>query len=501
MPEDGNWQRAYAVTILDMMPIYLAHGKWPEFAEKLKPTSSKYWYSQDIHTAAKKNWGSKFIGYFQNRPGRKMDDCMCPIRSTYVMDLAINFTDQPIPMGDPNTPWFYMVPFVGQDLPSGRKAGPQDCRLYPNRRLILTGEDCKIYDGPAFDWHAQVPIIPLTLDDWVHEPLGFSMIAEAAPLQQASDELLRGSLNKERALAHIGLTYDTNSVALKEANFDPLSPDIRVGHDGSVSDHAFQPILPEWCYKVEASTKQGIDYLNETMDYQMALNQVIALAKARAMKGTLDENALDKLAEGPLVMDISATMEASVCALAYQLKFLAMEYETTARMISWVGFDNVAPGTFDYDPAKLYPSHLPDELVSSGAQGDSKYTAVERARWMARNLHVNITPHTLHEQSQTSKVMRMLAMKQRGAPISWKSIMEASDIPDIPNMEKDFLAEKEQEIQLAARLKAETEAAGLGAPGAGQVKKPEGRPATAQHPPKMETKDGGTRPVVSESSK
>jgi hypothetical protein len=61
VPSDGNFQEAYAMILLDEVPIYAAHSKWPQYQDRLKPTASKYWYASEIRSAAKQNSWRKVV--------------------------------------------------------------------------------------------------------------------------------------------------------------------------------------------------------------------------------------------------------------------------------------------------------------------------------------------------------------------------------------------------------------------------------------------------------
>src|SRR5208337_4330233 len=115
------------------------------------------------------------------------------IRYTFVRDLRINNTGYELPMGDMGTTWFYKVPYIGKEILGGysngqpfmRPAQLEDCRVYPNLRLIISspGIERPLYDGPAFDWDPKIPIIQYTVDDWAWEPLGRSLVGDVASIE------------------------------------------------------------------------------------------------------------------------------------------------------------------------------------------------------------------------------------------------------------------------------------------------------------------------------
>ena len=118
---------------------------------------------------------------------------------TYVLDLRVNRGEvdekgkpildeegnpigKELEMGESGTSWYYKVPYLGQQIQRfeggkmvTRAATEDDCRVYPQRRLLISCENALMYDGPAFDWHGMVPLVPFYLDEWAWEQTGYSL--------------------------------------------------------------------------------------------------------------------------------------------------------------------------------------------------------------------------------------------------------------------------------------------------------------------------------------
>ena len=520
MPSNGDYQEAYAVTLLEEIPIYMAHSKWPLFQDKLLPTSSKYWYSRDIRQATKQNtWKSKAMSWWRPREEGDRDPEYCPLRWTTIIDNAINESGHTIPMGQPETSWYYEVPSYGAEIPDGkggaRKANENDARLYPNRRLIISGENCIPYDGPTFNWHGELDLIPFCLDKWPWEPIGFSMVHDGWELQRAIDEIDRGIQKKIRGELDMPLAYDINSVNPREADdVDPFEPRGRYGYDGDRTEGTpFKTIVPPEVYRVTPETLAVRKLWEESMDYTLQSRDIVELAKARALGKGMDQIEAMISASGPVVKDMCRDMEKSLGQVGGQVGWLILQYETTARLINLIGVDDVTMEVFDYDPSKIIPSHMkgedPHDPITQEAR-PSAYTDMERARWWAGNIAFYVTPHSAHEITQMSYRLMLLQGKQRGLPISNGTTMQSMEIPDVKiakgNFEQDrFYAEKEEEIEHAARMAKIAQVAGvdqgvinmLGGNPSGSGPKG-GRPPSGNKPPKQETKAGG-RPIISES--
>src|ERR1700678_1818133 len=171
-----------------------------------------------------------------------------------------------------------------------RKANPNDARLYPNRRLMISSDNCITYDGPGFDWHGMFPAASFALDAWPWEPAGFSLVRDGYEIQEAIKELERGNMDKARSQLDMALAFDTNAVTATEAKrFDPMQPRARVGYDGSALEGTpFQPVVPPEVLKITPESLALIQHFEQSLDSQMALTDVMALTKMRAV-GSMDE--------------------------------------------------------------------------------------------------------------------------------------------------------------------------------------------------------------------
>lgn len=519
LPSSNDWQSAYAVTILDEMPVAMAHGMFPLFQDRLLPASSRYWYADDaIRTASRGNILQRMFG---RRPSAGSDsemmNLLVPIRYTYVIDLSINKTKAEIPMGDPGTSWSYKVPYVGQEIhvgrdtqgrPLTRRADENDARLYPYRRLLISTDQVRLYDGPSFDWHGMLPLASFCYDDWPWEPLGFALAHDGFEINEAIKEITRGNMDKVRSQLDMALAFDTNAVSMSEARqFDPMQPRARIGYDGQALDgQPFQPVVPPEVLKVAPESMAFLEYLEGTLDAQLGVKDAMALARARAV-GSMDD--LEKLLEsfGPIIEDMSRSMEPSMRDIGNMVKYLILQYYTTPRVMQYIGPDGITPETFDYDPASLIPSHLPGEAP----EGASASSAAERARIFADNLRFFILPNSLHEMSQMVMKLGLIQLRKAGVKIDSQTIAEAWNVPNYGTIDGSTVMERfenEQEMDLiqAARMKELAGAEGLipppGAAGPGQAlpgKQQEGRPPSGQAPPALKSKDGGARSTITES--
>src|SRR5271156_5944188 len=279
LPRDRDYQRAYIVTLAIPFGIAEAHARFPE-------------YQQYIHPFAKKRYGrtkggEARRGYDQDRwrmhsiGGDQLEQA-CDIFYHYILDLRINYGDvddtgkpvldgdgnrvgKEIEMGEPGTSWFYKVPYVGQTVTRfedgrsiERPATEDDCRVYPQRRLMISCDNALMYDGPAFDWHGMVPLVPFYFDKWAWGDAN-SLFDGTYPLQDGIDDLARAIYRVAMARARMSKTYNMDittgdkqgKLTSRQAEgMDPFDPDTTWGVDGDIKEPFLRPPMPEWCYNI-----------------------------------------------------------------------------------------------------------------------------------------------------------------------------------------------------------------------------------------------------------
>lgn len=521
-PRTNNVQDAYAITLYDYMPIAEACTRFPLF-------------QGDIQTVGPRNFSTRLQARrldFAERTrygqqGRSFGDLYAEIRWTFIRDTRINTTGYELPMGDLGTTWFYKVPFVGQQILGGvfngqpymRSATPEDCRVYPNLRLIITssGMNKPMYDGPGFDWDSKMPVIQYTVDDWAWEPLGRSLVGDVSTIEVTTRKIERKMDAVITVTLNPPLGYNnTETGGPKIEHFDIFEEDVRLGVDGKPRE-TLQSVLPD-SVRVEGEHFNFLKYLKEAKQSQLGLTD---LGNLQNMKMNLANDTADKMLEsiGPIAKGIAARIERGNKAVGQRMKFLILQWFDVRRIMEYVGPENVAPETFDYNPDDLVPSHMPNEMVYGNyPEGASQYSQLDRARWFARNIRLISAPSTLLKITQMQRQLMMLQLKRGGAPLSWLTVFQNMDIAnperEIENSFKEDAKLQEmkimEQISIMAKLKAmgidpQALGGGEGGGGGGAAKgqgKGGGRPSSAQRAPRLGTKGaagGQPRTVVKES--
>ena len=400
-----------------------AHARFPDYQQFLTPFAKKKY--------GRTKGGEDRRSYDQTRwKMHNMDSQLeqhCDVYYSYILDLRINYgtlddegkpvldeqgnrVGQELPMGQPGTSWFYTVPFVGQEITrfeNGRSvvraATEDDCRVYPQRRLMISCDAALMYDGPAFDWHGMVPLVPFYFDKWAWGDAN-SLFDGTYPIQDAIDDLARSIYRVAMARARPGKVYNVDittgekqgKLTSRQAEgMDPFDPDVTWGIDGDIKEPVLRPPMPEWCYNIPEWLFKVIEILQNSIQRQLGLDQIKALEK---LKGSIQdpEKALD--AEGPVVMGTSRSMEMGLRDMGNIVKYLILQYKTTADIMQIVGAEGVPAEVFDYSPEMVVPSHMPGEqtIDAAGQPVPSAVDQYTRAKTFAKNLKYFITPHSLH---------------------------------------------------------------------------------------------------------
>jgi hypothetical protein len=522
-----DYQNAYIVTLAIPMGIAEAHARFPDFQQFLKPFAKrKYGRTKggdDRRTYDSQRWR------FHNIEGQL--ESYCDVYFTYVLDVRINYGEvdekgnpilgedgnpvgKELEMGQVGTSWYYKVPFVGQKITRfeggksvEREATEDDCRVYPQRRLLIHCDGALMYDGPGFDWHGMVPLVPFYLDEWAWEPTGYSLFNGTAATQDAIDDLMRSIYRVAMARAIPGKVYNVDittgekggKLTSRQAEgLDPLSPDITWGIDGDVKEPVMRPPMPEWCYNVPEWVMKVVEFLQATILRQLGHDQIKALEKLR---GNISdpEKLLD--AEGPTVMGTSRSMERGFRDLAEMLKFLIIQYMPVRTLIDYLGTDGIPATVFDYAPDMVIPSHMPGEQTvdASGQPVDSTTDVLTRAKTFARNLRTFMTPHSMHYIAQAKQRLDTLALLGKGVPVDPETLANIFDLPNWGPIDGSTIKEKvlswaKEQITQKAEIAKLEKAEGLvppepeGKPGPKPGQAGSGRPNTNKKPAQVAQK-------------
>jgi len=513
VPDDNKVQGAYAWSRIKFMPEYEAHAKFPKFQGQLRPVARRRYSgnaAKDRITLAERFRAGAGEPQYANWAAQ-MDE----IRYTTVRDLSLNDTKKPIAMGKPGMMESYVVPYLGQELPTAefiqpgirktRKATEEDCFLYPNLRCFVTqtGMQEPLYDGPFWDWHGMHPLARFSADEWPWEP-GYSLAADIMSLGDARRALMRGMDQTSRQRFDPAMMFDKTAGINRKTmeQFDPYEERARLGVDGPVDDKVVRTMLPEQLLSIPEFAFTFQKLICDDEDYMLGLNALNNLAKAKLASA---DDAIEKAQEeaGPIATDISHGMEEPMGEIMEMVLSDVLQYYPTGRVMQYVGPGGVSREVFDFQPESMVPSHGPDE---DPAKGSSIYTRMDRVKTFCANIHAQVAPGSLHGEVQTKTKLTVLQWQRAGGMISSETVAKNLDIPNWGTLEGNTELEKwqsEQKMKLEFAEKMRELATALqpqgaaGPPqpagGAGAKAKP-GRPPTGNKPAQMKTKGSSEGP-------
>jgi len=539
VPESGDHQEAYTVTIIKDLPVFMAHSMFPDNTRELQPDrdTPKTWMDRIKEKAA-----TVIRDVFSTEPEKSTaKNPTCRLYYQYVLDLAVNRSGKTMYMGyekkqvrNPvtqametkmfETPWSYTVPSIGEMVLRGyqKKEGQlepepiyamatvEEARIFPGRRLIIGNKDVVLYDGPMFDWHGKVPLIKFVANQWVFGD--FSMIHDVVSIHDTINEIDR--VTHQTVRNRFDPTLLMNTKAITRPDQKRIRSDIqgdRIGYNGGEAadpSKAVAPLFTPSFNTIEPWIKEFQTRLTSEEDYITGRPNFAALAK---MKVSVSDDATEKILQdaGPIVKGISRDMERSMRDFADMFKYYVFQYKTTPELIWAVGDDAMTPANFDYDPGNMIPSHLPHEFRDK----PSIYSKMQRARWAAEHVKFLLLPGTMHEIVQTQQKLVYMQLWAKGFPIDPVTLGEVLRLGNVGQLDGSTMIEryfnwkkKEMEMMIAIKKEAQ-ELLGEDAPQPendklgpkGGQKKTGGRPGSASAPPQVKTKGDGR--VVSTESK
>jgi hypothetical protein len=512
-PEDWDLQKCYAVVIRRQYPIFHVMRRYPLVAHLISPDGEAVskWRRLvnnliDRVTPTVHNTYGAQRGYRGEDPAGRQ---LVTVYDIYILDSQVNMGLAPIKMGVEGSPWEYTVPFYGQPIPIGmndprtgfpitRLANYHDARMFPYRRHIIATRTAILYDDTSRSWHGQVPLVKFRLDDWPFEYCGIPITKEPAKLQALYTSLLRAYDDSSNARLRPNMVYDKSRYSGEIGKIDPRVGGAVIGVNNMMGE-VFKLMQDPRYFGMEGNILEFMQQSEEGAIQLMGLHDLTAMAKAAQIPGS---DTIEKLAElaGPLATDMSRNMEASIRDLGELWKGDFFEYYNVRKRFQLLGRDGVTREDFDFDPSTLVPDNI--DIPPLGTSGSRS----ERARIHMRNFRFSIVPNSIYQMTQSTRMLLLLQLSRIGMPLAPKYILDQFSVPNPEQRIKEFWEYKAEEAQKMTQIQIMATASNPMAQLLGRIQQGvhgnpqgEGRPPTAQTPPHLEQKDGGTRSVISES--
>jgi hypothetical protein len=530
LPKTHDIQRAYAVIIREEMPLNLARAIYgetnPAFANQLTPDrDSPGWMQKGLQKL--QQFVSPALRVAGRSPGQSQNASFptVDIFHMYTMDRSINQSGAPIRMGAKLTNWEYVVPAVGDPLPTGIvnpatgspftvPATEAEARLFPLRRYTIFSRTALCYDGPSPYWHGAAPIARLTFGDWAWEALGSSTVPQLKNIQDGIVALMRGIEDSGAARLDPPAVVDDRMAATWGDAFNPRKAGVRARAPlDTIADPIKYPFPPEY-YNVPPWITEWITAQEARMDYLSGVTDLVAIAKAKQVPGA---DTLEKLMEmaGPIVQDTIRRVENPLQQLGEWRKAMYFQFYARPRMLTITGPEGV-------DVDKQY---IPEQLAPL-VPGETADAMSRRKRGYLEDYAYHVTESGINEIHRMTTKLLYLQIQKTGFPLSPWTIAQVLQIPNFGpppmgtnNEMERYIAwlhmQNEIQLDLAQQQAAGAmerglvpngaEGTGDGAPGEGGAKppgEPEGRPPSFNAAPKLQNKSdgaGGQRSTITTS--
>jgi hypothetical protein len=477
IPADNDIQKAYRVDIRIEMPLPMAHEKFPDFMETIKPDTEIPSRMARNFEKTRKAWrGLWEWKRSKNSQTAVSNPFPCAnIFYTFIKDNTINETGRTLCLGEPNSHWYYEVPSfydmegninqVGTNtfLPNGeerkRYLNREECKLFPCRRLIISCSSGILYDGPPQWGDGTIPVSPFYFDRIAGEFLGFSVIMDSMPIENSVNNMLQAM--EDSVIGRINPPIGVDSSVPKDIANQIKSLGVR-GLIGKVFQYsiahlqkAIVPLIDVSYFSIDAKAFELINLLQTLQDYVSGTQD---WAGAAALKQTpaaeTQEALLQKL--GVLTTDQAREQEKSFMYLGRIWLSFADQVYTIKKRLQILGKNALKPEYVDYDPSRF--EHV--------------YKQDSRPRWVVRREHMKnfatyVSPNSIQERNSIQNKLALLQIKKMQVPVTDKMIYDAFVGDDnFAQVEEEFYLEQQRKAMAAAKIQAEVqkimESAGVG---------------------------------------
>lgn len=444
---------------------------------------------------------------------------------TYLNDLSRNMTNKPLPMGDANANWAYVVE-------------PGDL-MYPQKRLIVSTPELVLYDGPNPFWHGMYPFARLKLWSVPWCFLGLSLLHDTIPIQDGINDSMKDIRLGIKQWMNPDVEFDKNAVSRAfQIGMDPQRPGkkIAVNMMGAPSREPFK--------KHDGPNPQvlalALEVYRELISQHDNLSGVANLQTLMQLRQLPGADTIQKYYEAltPELRQEGRAVEAFLRDVAQMHKFNIFQFQTSARRKNILGDAALALEDFDFDPDSLVPAMEP--LTMDPATGipqptpgylpqlDASRSRTDRAKAFAQMFVFTIAPNSILAMNAQERKMMTLQLARAGYVDFWTlhEVLETPNVgtpPPIPlpplqpvqdpvalaegmlagkyimdPMQPGQVLEIRTPMTITERLMAQQMM------GIGMTENPAGRKASGGAPPQAEEKsdgEGGSRTTITESDR
>lgn len=397
------------------------------------------------------------------------------VNTMYLDDKRVNKANHVVYMGnwekgdkgglEPTNQWSYKV--------------PPGAPLYPFKRMIVWCTGHVLYDGPSPYWHAQFPLIKLTLNPWPKTWLGKAPLWDIMPLNDSMNALLRIIDDHAAQVAQPAATADRNVSRAEFNKIDTRQAGLKM-RINSASGKGVAIIPPP---PLDQSLWEHVNWL---------------LEKAQWHAGTFDPSAIAGLAQMPSDDTIdtlykfmtpaarlrSRILEGFMVELSEQYLYCIAEFDTLSKRVARFGPEAATPEDFDYSPGTFVPDDVPDGDPGDIASTENALGADEprpiytRCKEMLKSFDFKFKPGSLLNSAAIQDRLEDFMLSKMGY-LSFFTLMENLGKTNITPAGMNIPDDELSRLALQAKL------------GIGMIANAQGRKATDEAPPSLTTGSSG----------
>jgi hypothetical protein len=278
-------------------------------------------------------------------PGKAADSSypQALYREFWIKDWTINTSNRPVRVGRENANWSYTVA-------PGK-------RLYPRGRLLVTGGEHNMYDGPNPYWHGLFPFEVLRMNVVPWQFMGLSDLGPLLPLQDIVNNIFAGVLDMVKKAVNPGFYGPKNAFSESMWNtIDWSMPGMKAGYSSMVAqkpDFAPQPQLPSFVMQMGMLAMREMDQSSG----------IAALSDAMNKKQVPSGETLERIRDAkqtPLRLK-GRNIEVFLRNLGSQNIFNIFQFYDAQRRMWMLGQEGLTFEDFDSDPGTAIPAGMRPE--------------------------------------------------------------------------------------------------------------------------------------------
>lgn len=478
--KDGDLNKCYRVDIRLEMPLPLAHKKFPDHMEMIcADTGVPSWTARNYDPVGPKVWKGiiDWVGR-QKKKVRESQDDKSPFPTaniiyTFIDDQSINTSGRTVGMGEiPNAHWYYEVPSLYKEDGSINQVGtnvfdqvkdykgdvtgtqermrdliPDDCKMYPKGRLIISCKSGIIKDGPPrWGIFRQIPVAQCYFDKVAGEFLGFPVTMDSDKLGQAVDRMARAFEDSVLGRINPPIGVDESLPDPERKKIQALGLRGLIGksiyYSTRIIQKAITPLVDASYFTIESNAMAFAQALKTEQDYLAGTNDFSWAQKLKQMPADDTQESFMK-SQGVLTWDQSREQEKFFHSLGMIFLNFAPQVYTLKRRLQILGTDFIKYEVVDYSP---------DSIAPDDVENDSRPSWKILQEHM-KNFSVYVTPNSIQERNSYTRKLALLQCQKAGVTIPDSMIYDALIGDDKFNQARvHYFEEQEKKAIAAARI-------------------------------------------------